>query len=57
MVLIVDEKVQGFRENFEKVDELREAVMKSLDENVETVTIKKRAIRDSSQKVGTKDVP
>ncbi len=51
MVLIVDEEVQGLRENFEKVDEFREAVVKLLDENVESVAIKKRVAKDNSPSI------
>lgn len=48
MVLIVDEEVQGVKEKFSDVDDLKEKVIECLDDTVETVTIKKRVIRDNS---------
>lgn len=56
MVLIVDEEVQGGKEKFSDVDDLKEKVIKCLDDTVETVTIKKRVIRDNSLIDGAKYV-
>lgn len=56
MVLIVDEEVQGVKEKFSDVDDLKEKVIECLDDTVETVTIKKRVISDNSLIDGTKYV-
>ena len=55
-VLIVDEEVQGVKEKFSDVDDLKEKVIECLDDTVETVTIKKRVISDNSLIDGTKYV-
>ena len=56
MILIIDEEVQGQTKEFAEVNEFKKAVAGVLDENVETVTIKKRVAKSNSQNVGTKDV-
>lgn len=56
MVLIVDEEVQGGKEKFSDVDDLKEKVIECLDDTVETVTIKKRVIKDNSLTTETKCV-
>lgn len=55
MVLFVDEEVQGFQKNFEQSEELKEEVLKVLDERVESVTIKKRAVINNSPRDFTKN--
>lgn len=49
ILLIVDEEVQGFTEKFSKLNELKSKVMKELDDNVESITIKKRVAVNNSQ--------
>ena len=56
MILIIEEEVQGQTKEFAEVNEFKKAVAGVLDENVETVTIKKRVAKSNSQNVGTKDV-
>ena len=51
--LSVDCEVRGYNKEFSDVENLKEAVIKELDNDVVEVQIKKRAPeRDSSQKCG-----
>lgn len=49
MILIVDEEAQGSKEEFCSVDKLKREVVKYIDESVEEITIKKRAVYNNSQ--------
>lgn len=49
MLLIVDGEVQGFTEEFSKLNELISRVIGELDDDVESITIKKRAPVKNSQ--------
>lgn len=49
VILIVDEEVQGSKEEFCSVDKLKREVVKYIDESVEEITIKKRAVYNNSQ--------
>lgn len=55
MELFVNAEVQGFREKFLDVNELKGRVLECLDDTVETVMIKKRAASDSPLTCGAKD--
>lgn len=50
MVLHVDEEVQGYNREIENVTDMKAAVVTLIDENVLEVAIKKRAVKDNSQR-------
>lgn len=56
MVLIVDEKVQGYKKEFSKLNDLKTVIVALIDENVEMVTIKKRVADGNPQSADTKGV-
>ena len=51
MRLSVDHQVQGFHKDIESVTDMKATVVSLIDENVEEVVIKKRAVKDNSPKV------
>lgn len=52
--LFINEEVQGSRKDYETSEELKEAVLDVLDENVFEVLVKKRVAKDNSQSDFTK---
>lgn len=51
MLLIVDEEVQGYREDIESPEEVKGMLECLIDENIIEISIKKRAAKDNSLKL------
>lgn len=54
IILRLDAETHGYNKEYESIEELKKAITEELDENVFEVSIKKRAVKDNSQRDFTK---
>ena len=57
MKLHLNAETYGFHKDIESMDEMKKEVMDLIDEDIIEISIKKRAVKDNSQRDFTKTCP